>query len=606
MKIYVFGKRHDHIKAIKAKNIEMAIKLFKIEVLFPEEYVQKKFIESSKYNSDLNRYVYKIKPDATIPIYEFPNKKNVYYYGEIIEKKMKPKKKIFLNECINVDFSQLKNIPLLPFDKENEQDAKNLLNTQKELLNSSKIPVKDLSTYTKIEIRNMTDLIKLKQVELEQQRQELYRLESQLSEELNKKRKMIYVIETYLGLQEEILQLKKGKPTIDKEPISIYQMKLYMDEEIGLWEDGGLDLQSIEVFDNWLLKNDNYKRFLYKEKSICAFQVRRFNKNYTENTFDNFLLNQGNENTYLLIRNGENLYRIWSDIYVQDRLFPIKNEYEKILNEHGGSFLDSQKNEIQRKHESYMYGFTAVQGLIERTDIFGNYFRDKVNLLKINGFTEKEINLIRDGEPEMWLTEGKLSWNDFITLNRKSISEGTRIVFTRTSNLCLSENTWRVEPYVTSTPPARHELYIVKKEKYPYHGTSFVIYYNPGDDVWDGKCSVTRKRRVPYRLYSDEMINYDTITLEDCEYYENNRYERKHYLDILPTMHWIKNLKQKEKDLEDNFVRFIKPQITKKITDEEIRKAVKWWKLKNKWKRELLANDTKAVRMILRKLNKEN
>jgi hypothetical protein len=33
--------------------------------------------------------------------------------------------------------------------------------------------------------------------------------------------------------------------------------------------------------------------------------------------------------------------------------------------------------------------------------------------------------------------------------------------------------------------------------------------------------------------------------------------------------------------------------------------AIKWWKLKNKWKRGINLDDTKAYRMILRKLKKE-
>lgn len=35
---------------------------------------------------------------------------------------------------------------------------------------------------------------------------------------------------------------------------------------------------------------------------------------------------------------------------------------------------------------------------------------------------------------------------------------------------------------------------------------------------------------------------------------------------------------------------------------EKIRKAVTWWKLKNKWKRAVTKDEAKAVRMILRKL----
>jgi hypothetical protein len=255
----------------------------------------------------------------------------------------------------------------------------------------------------------------------------------------------------------------------------------------------------------------------------------------------------------------------------------------------------------------YMYGFVAIQGLIERTPIFGNYFKDKVNLLKIGGFTEKEINLIRDAEPDMWISDGKLSWYDFITKNRAAITGGTRVVLTRSVRISDKDEAFRVAPFITWNSPPRDNIYIVKISKSSYYGSKFVIYYSPGDEIWDEYEGGyrERKRRIPYRLYSDEIMNYDTITVEECEYYETNRYERKNYLDILPTIHWVKQLKQKEKELEEHFIRFIQPHLKRKVSDTEIKKAIRWWKLKNKWKRDLLTDDAKAIRMILRTLNKE-
>ena len=46
---FLFGQKnsHDHNILIEAKNVEMAVKIFKVKVLFPEKYVAKKYIKES-------------------------------------------------------------------------------------------------------------------------------------------------------------------------------------------------------------------------------------------------------------------------------------------------------------------------------------------------------------------------------------------------------------------------------------------------------------------------------------------------------------------------------------------------------------------------------
>jgi hypothetical protein len=101
------------------------------------------------------------------------------------------------------------------------------------------------------------------------------------------------------------------------------------------------------------------------------------------------------------------------------------------------------------------------------------------------------------------------------------------------------------------------------------------------------------------------MINFDEITLEDCDYYLHNRIERKNYLDILPTLFYVRKGKLKEKALEDEFIRFLAGEMNwDESHNDEIQKAIDWWKLKNKWKRGLMSDDAKAVRMIKKRLKK--
>lgn len=126
MKLYVFGKEYDNMEQIKAKNADMAINLFKVNVLFPEEYVYKKYIKSYDYNSILGRYIYDIKEGATIPVYEFDINNKESKYHEIKEKKLKPIRTISLAECINVNFKQLERVKFLTYDGNIKEEENSL------------------------------------------------------------------------------------------------------------------------------------------------------------------------------------------------------------------------------------------------------------------------------------------------------------------------------------------------------------------------------------------------------------------------------------------------------------------------------------------------
>jgi len=133
---------------------------------------------------------------------------------------------------------------------------------------------------------------------------------------------------------------------------------------------------------------------------------------------------------------------------------------------------------------------------------------------------------------------------------------------------------------------------------------SFVVRYNTEDYVYSRYEGYRpRKRRVSYRFFPDEAINFDLITAEECDYYIKNRLERKHYKNILPVLYYVRRCKEKEQALDDNFALFMASKLS--LEDGQLpalREAIEWWKLKNKWKRGLMADDKKAVRMIEKKI----
>jgi hypothetical protein len=140
----------------------------------------------------------------------------------------------------------------------------------------------------------------------------------------------IFSVELYAGLVETAKCVREGKPADNDAQVHLMQRRAYMDEEclVG-YEIGGMDYKSIEEFDKWLCKPNNFTRLLPYPKTFIAFQVRRDKKyreasNYAE--YIQVLADEAaDEATYLYVRNGEQLHRIRTKIEFEEQLFPDTN-----------------------------------------------------------------------------------------------------------------------------------------------------------------------------------------------------------------------------------------------------------------------------------------
>lgn len=604
MKFY-FGcsKNASDCVRIEAKNKEHAIKIFKVSELFPEKCVDIEYRKDYDYDSELRRNIYKFKDNPKISIHEINDVHKWKKVGEIT-----------LKECTDVDFRNL-----LP--QANLLSAPDVQETSPEetlpiIFNADAVS----KISSKTELRKKHDEIARRKAELETMVSELNSSMNVLKNELRQKQKVIYIIETYLGIHEEVELISDGKSAPDGCPLTLYQQKLFMDEEVGIWDDPdgqGIDCHNIKEFDKWIIKH--YEKFVYEPLSIVIWQVRRKNKQYND-LWSNSHFNNLNKTTYFLIRNGEKLYRIWSDVSVGDRLFPTKDEYMKLISEEKKWGEEGARKKLQQKHEGYLYGLIAIQGTIERTDVLGAWLRQQgLNLLSPRGNVDKYVKFVRDAESEFWIGDGKPRWRDFLEENRSSVCLGSRICLaTETFYFSLSgkdNDSWRCAPFHPCSSPNRDQCYIVESFKgespkdthFPYE-TKILIRYHSSDCVgWDPYTYVDkiRKRRVPWFLYSDEVINIDEISLEQADYYMKSRLDRENYVKMLPTLHWIRRVKLREKELEDEFAKMIVSQLNWEqnvVNKDKIQKAIIWWKLKNKWKRAITIKESTATRMIIKKL----
>lgn len=248
----------------------------------------------------------------------------------------------------------------------------------------------------------------------------------------------LFTIELYVGFNEEVCQIKTGKPAPAETPISIRQLVLYMDEEtLFNYKSGGMDFEKLSGFDKWITKKKNLNRILPEERGIVAMRIRRRDKDYGPSesfwaAWDKYLRNQENKQTYLLIRNGSNVFRIATDLSFAPRLIPMRDELNKPLTEEDRHYSSRKRDfvktsevitpddirydgyvlERMRTIKQYNRIILILQGLIDRTSIFSPM--PNINLAS-NDLLGTWVNIIRDEEslpaPPMPFKEYRLQLN---------------------------------------------------------------------------------------------------------------------------------------------------------------------------------------------------
>ena len=415
------------------------------------------------------------------------------------------------------------------------------------------------------DFNNCRTELEKKMLELEKQKQELKSQIAEMEKWLKGKYRVICAYETYLGTKEEIVELI-GEGKTSNEPIHLYQAVRFMDEEYGIVnlekitettyvEMDAFDYKNIDLFDKWI--TENYKMFIPSERGIVMWRIRRLRKEYGD-TWENMVCNGYNANCYFLIRNGERLYRVFSDVSSKDdTMFPTKEQ-----NIQAGRKWSTSKEFDQ---ESFMentlpwkYILVAIQGILDRTNILGTDCQFKTNLL-CGLFDKEKIVLVRDKERKDLIGDNTMpSWYDYLKENRNKTKIGDRIIITDLwgsknyyvghtddiSFICDHNIGWRRRWVGIPNRSKVYEIkdYDEKKGKYK------ILYF---EERWSDD---TKKKRTAIWLDKTEFFNLSQTTEEDLKYYLNDRRERENYLDMLPKVKLAyKYFKTKAYEREDYF-----------------------------------------------------
>lgn len=157
----------------------------------------------------------------------------------------------------------------------------------------------------------------------------------------------IFSVGLYAGLAEDATKVADGEPAEMHDRLHVMQRMAFMDEEIlARWSEGGMEFKDIGMFDDWLGLPENRDRILPFPRTLVAMRVRRNEKQRDaqgsiSRALVNMELREYDKATFLYLRNGEQLWRITTEIDFDPMIFPDPSVFNpnepKMYKPHGFS-----------------------------------------------------------------------------------------------------------------------------------------------------------------------------------------------------------------------------------------------------------------------------
>lgn len=482
--------------------------------------------------------------------------------------------------------------------------------------------------------------------DFDRRNQELMAQMEPLRAELAKVEEMVWTIDLYLGRDEEIELLRDGEPAPVDTPITIRQMVRSMDEEsIALIDQGGVDAQSVEVFFEWLLADPaNLDRVMPERKSVVVLRPTRNQKDYGS-PWLNAAMEEANEASHWLIRNGERLYRLTTNIVVGDRLVPAQSEfvdffYTREYARHGDPVDATKRDRVpmepgsdawlkaeaaaDKRQRHYMRLMLILSGLVDRTVVFHPLPEGGVNFMSVEAQERGKVVIIN--ELDNVLTSGRPSFREWQKDLNSKLRPGIRIIgdFGREfgdENLLDDRRHWGKHSRLTPDGASRPESLVPHLIEGRADGGGFFIRYQRTDTIYRQGRYDDRGRWVEGREVTPEIrarcvikardtfiLPFDLVSVEEMEVYLNASTERHAYLTMVPVLRAAIAAKKAEAAAEEPFRLLLAGVIFAKhggdLTEIEatLPEMVETWKVANRWARPLVsatpAEEAKAIAAI--------
>jgi len=429
-------------------------------------------------------------------------------------------------------------------------------------------------------------------------------------------KKGIASLEIYTGKDVEVEQLTFGDDAAPSERLHLLQRRLFMDEEFLVdLSLGGADFSHFSSFADLLAARKDFRdRILPFPRCVVAMRYRRNDKEYV--AFDevrsmyeamgialaNAEANAPNRETFLLIRNGENIYRIYSPVPTDDayRLFPTTDELDQPF--HGQSFFGERTGErvtfddleyldASRKSDDlslhYRRLLVLLWGLHDRLHIFGDFY-DPTHYSSV-GFLDPRLQAERFvfiADDENLLTEGRVPFLQWVRERNRMVTQGSRVlvVWDRIINPESAPSIMRYSPHGHKERLAKplEEL-----------GTA-VVHLREGAPCVDVRAMHWRREReftAHVTLDGDNLFPYgeigalvlDDVSLDDLDFYLRSREARAKYLDYWRLFKAARIELQRGTAPLAELRDALRPHVTQALhTDVAISTAIRLWRSKHR------------------------
>ena len=427
-------------------------------------------------------------------------------------------------------------------------------------------------------------------------------MEAQLktvNRQLSNIKKTIGLLEMYSGKSLEITQVCSGTPAPAGTPLAIRQRILFMDEELAVVEDGyGLDYRNLDQFREWLKKPVNRDIIVPEQRCVVCMKPRRYSRTYPGTAYENAVRNSWNRHTFIVMRNGENVYMIESeDICIYDAAIPRKKDIDAIAKQMSSDWHHSREQALEQQEDinwRASYFAMIIQGLADHTDIFSPR-TPGLSVVKNVG-----VEFVFDDEEDTLLGTGLPPFREFMRESSKKIRRGSRIVYLKGGEpkrfeFYVHGQGFGYEPRYKINAPASG-IYSVDQE-----GEDVSFTFLPKGDVYTRYEVKERTRRERWVIDPSTVLNFDALDIDILEAYLKDRTQRESYEEFIPLLSVIRPALKKEREYE----RLFASQLERVLDDEKIPhtpeligQAIKWWKEKVIYIRPISKDDDKAWRMI--------
>lgn len=357
--------------------------------------------------------------------------------------------------------------------------------------------------------------------------------------------KGIESLDLYIGKGVHIKRISEGKSADESIPLSIMQKKLMVDEEVAVWSDTDeyFDFKSIDKFFEALRNHKELVEQIFpSERCILVMATSRRFIDYGER-YTNMVNNNANAEVFLMVRDGENMYQVFSPIESHlgsARLFPSKSDQESIFRGTDGSsikFEDLTYTRALNRHEEHALHYKRflilLCGLDHRENLFGKFYEGPKDLKFVSmGFQEKHMNFIHDDDgsdmlPNPDVRMGLFEWARELN---KDMRPGSRILASWNSlankNNCpvLFSRRWRDN---SMDYRVSNELSV---ETVLRRGNELIVSLDAENNYSRGRGNF----KATMKISADDMVDgkitglcVDNIDPADLHYYIHNRGARE-------------------------------------------------------------------------------